>query len=102
MLQKALDPPHSEVVDDAISLLVHVQALVKSTSHRGRYEPTYYGHLLASISLSFDASFLILKFGEIGLLREGILIGILMDQQPLPIFHPFGQEDLVLSIYNIH
>ncbi|KAL5713084.1 RNA helicase [Ranunculus cassubicifolius] len=94
LLQKAMDPPDPEVVDDALNLLVHIKALIKSTTHRGRYEPTYYGRLLASISLSFDAAHLILKFGDIGMLREGILIGILMDQQPLPIFHPFGQDFL--------
>ncbi|KAF5190731.1 Atp-dependent rna helicase protein [Thalictrum thalictroides] len=93
LLQKALDPPDPEVVDDALSLLVRTQALEKPNT-RGRYEPTFYGHLLASLSLSFDASFLILKFGEAGLLREGIMIGILMDQQPLPIVHPFGQDFL--------
>ncbi|XP_042518041.1 DExH-box ATP-dependent RNA helicase DExH8 [Macadamia integrifolia] len=94
LLQKALDPPDSEVVEDAISLLVHINALERSSSHRGRFEPTFYGQLLSSFCLSFDASVLILKFGDIGLLREGILIGIMMDTQPLPILHPFGQEDL--------
>ncbi|TXG63430.1 hypothetical protein EZV62_010424 [Acer yangbiense] len=93
LLQKALDPPDPEVVGDALNLLIHVHALEK-TSPRGRYEPTFYGRLLASFSLSFDASVLVLKFGEIGMLREGILLGILMDTQPLPILHPFGDEYL--------
>ncbi|XP_041017233.1 DExH-box ATP-dependent RNA helicase DExH8 [Juglans microcarpa x Juglans regia] len=93
LLQKALDPPNIEVVEDALSLLVHMHALEK-TSPRGRYEPTFYGRLLASFSLSFDAAVLILKFGDIGMLREGIVLGILMDTQPLPILHPFGEEDL--------
>ncbi|KAA8549161.1 hypothetical protein F0562_000845 [Nyssa sinensis] len=93
LLQKALDPPDLEVVEDALSLLVHIQALER-TSPRGRYEPTLYGRLLASFSLSFDASVLVLKFGDIGMLREGILFGILMDTQPLPILRPFGQETL--------
>ncbi|XP_043710636.1 DExH-box ATP-dependent RNA helicase DExH8 [Telopea speciosissima] len=94
LLQKALDPPDSEVVEDALSLLVHINALERSYSHRVRHEPTFYGQLLSSLCLSFDASVLILKFGDIGLLRDGILIGIMMDTQPLPIHHPFGQEDL--------
>ncbi|KAF8387857.1 hypothetical protein HHK36_026519 [Tetracentron sinense] len=94
LLQKALDPPDPDVVEDALRLLVHTHALEKTTSVRGRYDPTFYGRLLASFSLSFDASVLILKFGDIGMLREGILIGILMDTQPLPILHPFGQEIL--------
>ncbi|XP_071718956.1 DExH-box ATP-dependent RNA helicase DExH8-like [Rutidosis leptorrhynchoides] len=92
LLQKVMDPPRSEVVDDALELLVHIHALEK-TSPRSRYEPTFYGRLLSSFSLSFDASMLILKFGEAGMLREGIIVGILMDTQPLPIIHPFGQEE---------
>ncbi|KAL4338713.1 hypothetical protein AHAS_Ahas12G0237700 [Arachis hypogaea] len=31
---------------------------------RGRYEPTFYGQLIASCPLSFDASVLVLKFGN--------------------------------------
>ncbi|KAK8570229.1 hypothetical protein V6N13_002924 [Hibiscus sabdariffa] len=83
LLQKALE--------DALNLLLHVKALEK-TSLGGRYEPTFYGRLLASFSLSFDASVLVVKFGEAGMLREGILLGIFMDTQPLPILHPFGMS----------
>ncbi|XP_057509428.1 DExH-box ATP-dependent RNA helicase DExH8 [Actinidia eriantha] len=93
LFQKALDPPDPEIVEDALSLLVHIRALEK-TSPRGRYEPTFYGRLLASFSLSFDASILVLKFGDMGMLREGILLGILMDTQPLPILRPFGKDIL--------
>uniref|UniRef100_A0A803NQS1 RNA helicase n=1 Tax=Cannabis sativa TaxID=3483 RepID=A0A803NQS1_CANSA len=91
LLQRALDPPRPEVVEDALNLLVHMRTLEK-TSPRGRYEPTFYGRMLASFSLSFDASVLILKFGHIGMLREGIVLGVLMDTQPLPILRPFGDE----------
>ncbi|KAF8006731.1 hypothetical protein BT93_K0902 [Corymbia citriodora subsp. variegata] len=83
LLQKALDPPDPDVVQSALDLLVHMGAL--QTSNRGRLEPTFYGRLLVSFSLSFDASRLIIKFGEVGLLHEGILLGVLMDTQPLPI-----------------
>lgn len=93
LLQKALDPPDLGVIEDALSLLVHIHAIEKASS-RIRYDPTFYGQLLSSFTLSFDASVLVLKFGEIGLLREGIIIGILMDMQPLPIVRPFGQETL--------
>lgn len=96
-MQKVLDPPSAEVVGDALNLLVQMRTLEKR-SPRGRYEPTFYGRLLASFSLSFDASVLVVKFGEIGMLREGILLGILMDTQPLPILQPFGDDNLVLSI----
>ncbi|PWA77479.1 zinc finger CCCH domain-containing protein 4 [Artemisia annua] len=93
LLQKVMDPPRQDVVDDALDFLVHIKALER-TSPRGRYEPTFYGRLLSSFSLSLDASMLILKFGEAGMLREGIIMGILMDTQPLPIIRPFGQEAL--------
>lgn len=93
LLQKALDPPDTDVVEDALDLLVQLKALVK-VSPRGRYEPTFYGRLLASFSLSFDAAILVLKFGEVGMLREGILIGVLMDIEPRPIFRPFGDDEL--------
>lgn len=96
LLQKALDPPDPQVVEDALNLLDQMCALEK-TPPRGRYEPTFYGRLLASFSLSFDASVLVLKFGDIGMIREGILLGIMMDTQPLPIIHPFGEDELVMS-----
>ncbi|KAI6674620.1 hypothetical protein NL676_002526 [Syzygium grande] len=91
LLQKALDPPDPDVVQDALDLLVHMGAL--QTSQRGRLEPTFYGRLLASLSLSFEASMLVIKFGEVGLLHEGILLGVLMDKQSLPIIHFFGEDD---------
>ncbi|KAH1073980.1 hypothetical protein J1N35_026308 [Gossypium stocksii] len=101
LLQKALDPPDAEVVEDALNLLLHVKALEKPSS-RGRYEPTFYGRLLASFALSFDASVLVVKFGEAGMLREGILLGILMDTQPLPILHPFGDDHLFTEYVNCY
>lgn len=88
-----MDPPNTEVIDDALRMLLSIRALRKSP--RGRYEPTFYGRLLASFPLSFDASMLVVKFGEMGMLREGILLGVLMDTQPLPINHPFGDDSLV-------
>ncbi|KAL9247162.1 hypothetical protein vseg_020625 [Gypsophila vaccaria] len=91
--QKALDPPELETVEDALNLLEHIKA-VKKVQPRGRYEPTFYGGLLSSFSLSFDASLLILKFADAGMLREGILLGIIMDILPQPIIRPFGQETL--------
>jgi len=96
LLQKALDPPDPDVVQHALDLLVLMGAL--KTSPRKRFEPTFYGRLLACFSRSFDASLFIIKFGEVGLLYECILIGVLMDTQPLPIVHPFGLENLVLPI----
>lgn len=97
LFQKALDPPDPQVVQDALNFLVQMRSLEK-TPPRGRYEATFYGQLLASFSLSLDASVLVLKFGDSGMLREGILLGIMMDMQPLPIIHPFGEEELVMSM----
>lgn len=94
-----MDPPDPEVVEDALSLLVSIHALRK-VSDRGRYAPTFYGKLLSSFSLSFDAAVLIVKFGDAGMLHEGILLGILMDTQPLPIIRPFGEDNLVLFNYD--
>lgn len=91
-----MDPPNTDVIDDALSMLLSIRALRKSP--RGRYEPTFYGRLLGSFALSFDASILVVKFGEIGMLREGIILGVLMDTQPLPINHPFGDDSLVFPI----
>ncbi|EPS60363.1 hypothetical protein M569_14440, partial [Genlisea aurea] len=94
LLQKVMDPPHPDVVQDALDLLVHLKALEKT--YRGSYVPTYYGRLLISFCLSFDSSIIVLKLADMGMLREGILIGILFDLLPLPIFRPFGQE---MSLY---
>ncbi|KAI4374342.1 hypothetical protein MLD38_012349 [Melastoma candidum] len=93
LLQKALDPPDPHVINDALDLLVQIQALNK-VPNRARCEPTFYGRVLSSFPLSFDASILILKFGEAGMLHEGIVLGIVMDLQPQPIQHPFGEEYL--------
>ncbi|VVB03643.1 unnamed protein product [Arabis nemorensis] len=95
LLAKAMDPPTPDVVGDALNMLLSIRALRKSS--RGRYEPTFYGRLLASFPLSFDASILAVKFGELGMLREGILLGVMMDTQPLPISHPFGDDSLFLE-----
>ncbi|GFZ13734.1 zinc finger (CCCH type) helicase family protein [Actinidia rufa] len=49
--EKALDPPDPEIVEDALSLLVHICALEK-TFPRGRYKPTFYGrYLLVVVTL---------------------------------------------------
>lgn len=91
-MQKALDPPNQDVVEDAVNLMVSIHALEKPVSQRGRYEPTFYGRLVAGLRLSFDASILALKLGSMGHLREGILLGVLVDVNPLPIIQPFGDN----------
>ncbi|GMH13625.1 hypothetical protein Nepgr_015466 [Nepenthes gracilis] len=93
LLRKALEPPDPEIIDDALNLLVQMKALQKMQP-RLRHDPTFYGRLLASFSLSFDTSVLILKCGSVGILREGILFGKRRDTQPLPVLRPFGQDKL--------
>uniref|UniRef100_A0A0D9UZ78 Zinc finger CCCH domain-containing protein 4 n=1 Tax=Leersia perrieri TaxID=77586 RepID=A0A0D9UZ78_9ORYZ len=94
LLQKVLDPPNWDAIEAALESLVQIRALDKPITPRGRHEPTFYGCLLNSLPLSFDASVLALKFGDIGSLHEGILISIMLDIQPLPIIQPFGRQQL--------
>ncbi|CAN0889021.1 DExH-box ATP-dependent RNA helicase DExH8 [Linum grandiflorum] len=93
LLRKSLDPPSPEVVEDALDVLVSMKALDK-TYPSGRCVPTFYGQLLASFSLPLDAAVLIVKFGSIGLLREGVILAVLMDTVPVPIVNPFGEDHL--------
>ena len=97
LLQKILNPPESAVIKDALETLVQIDAVQPALS--GGYQPSFYGYLLNSLPLSFRASVLTLKFGEMGYLHEGILIGIMLDIQPLPILQPFGDQALVRSSY---
>ncbi|KAM3407111.1 hypothetical protein ACQJBY_000896 [Aegilops geniculata] len=92
LLQKILNPPESAVIKDALETLVQIDAVQPALS--GGYQPSFYGYLLNSLPLSFHASVLTLKFGEMGYLHEGILIGIMLDIQPLPILQPFGDQAL--------
>lgn len=92
LLQRVLNPPDPDAIEEALESLVQIHALEKTTS--GRYEPTFYGCLLNSLPLSFDSSVLALKFCEFGAIHEGILISIMLDIQPLPILHTFGYREL--------
>ncbi|OEL23081.1 Zinc finger CCCH domain-containing protein 4 [Dichanthelium oligosanthes] len=92
LLQKVLNPPDSDAIEDALESLVQIHALEKTSS--GHYQPTFYGYLLNSLPLSFDSSVLTLKFCELGAVHEGILISIMLDIQPLPILQPFGYQAL--------
>ncbi|XP_037404418.1 zinc finger CCCH domain-containing protein 4-like isoform X2 [Triticum dicoccoides] len=92
LLQKILNPPESSVIKDALDTLVQIDAF--QPAFPGGYHPRFYGYLLDSLPLSFHASVLTLKFGEMGYLHEGILIGIMLDIQPLPVLQPFGDQAL--------
>ncbi|KAJ4789548.1 RNA helicase family protein [Rhynchospora pubera] len=94
LLKKVLDPPDTQLVEEALKHLVDINALEELQSTRLRYEPTFYGRLVDGLPLSFEASVLSLKFGEVSLIHEGVLIGIMQDVQPLPIVHPFGNQGL--------
>lgn len=98
-MRKVLDAPDPELVEEALKHLVDINALEKLQSTRPRYEPTFHGRLIDGLPLSFEASVLALKFGEVGLICEGILIGIMQDIQPLPILHPFGNQGLVSDLF---
>ncbi|KAJ4782641.1 RNA helicase family protein [Rhynchospora pubera] len=97
LLKKVLDPPDTQLVEEALKHLVDINALEELQSTRLRYEPTFYGRLVDGLPLSFEASVLSLKFGEVSLIHEGVLIGIMQDVQPLPIVHPFGNQGLFSS-----
>ncbi|XP_057822066.2 DExH-box ATP-dependent RNA helicase DExH8 isoform X2 [Cryptomeria japonica] len=97
LFQKALDPPPQETVEDATDTLVSIGALKVSSDHRQKVEPTLYGRLLGSLPLSLEASMLVVKFGQCGFLREGAVIGSLMDSRPMPIVQPFGEKSLFNS-----
>ncbi|CAD6239092.1 unnamed protein product [Miscanthus lutarioriparius] len=81
LLQRVLNPPDPDAIEDALESLVQIHALEITNS--GRYLP-----------LSFDSSVLALKFCELGAVHEGILISIMLDIQPLPIVQPFGYQAL--------
>lgn len=99
LLQRVLNPPDPDAIEEALESLVQIHALEKTTS--GRYEPTFYGCLLNSLPLSFDSSVLALKFCELGAIHEGILISIMLDIQPLPILHTFGYRELVCGMLQL-
>ncbi|KAI5022313.1 hypothetical protein ZWY2020_059043 [Hordeum vulgare] len=92
LLQKILNPPESAVIKNALETLVQIDAV--QPAFGGGYRPSFYGYLLNSLPLSLHASIITVKFGEMGYLHEGILIGIMLDIQPLPILQPFGDQAL--------
>ncbi|KAJ3693726.1 hypothetical protein LUZ60_009206 [Juncus effusus] len=93
LLGKVLDPPDPQTIHSALQSLLEMEAL-EISSPALKYKPTFYGRLIDALPLSFDSSVLTLKMCEIGVLYEGILMGVLMDVQPLPILRPFGDQEL--------
>eukprot|EP00250_Pteridium_aquilinum_P027313 c3464_g1_i1 orf=105-3227(+) len=88
---KSMDPPLETTVQNAMIALENVEALKKS-QQRGKLLPTQYGRLLASLPLSLESAILVVKGGQLGLLREAAVLAALMDSSPFPIVHPFGHE----------
>jgi peptide subunit release factor 1 (eRF1) len=88
LFAKCLDPPTSEVVDNAIDFLVEIDACQKVKSvfdfmNRGAAEkisPTDYGTLLSSLSMSVAEARIVLEGGKLGLLRNSCFYGNLQSQ----------------------
>ena len=53
LFQRTLDPPNSKTIQDALDLLVSLNALKPPAHHRGKYEPTLYGNFLGSLPFFF-------------------------------------------------
>ncbi|KAG1371262.1 hypothetical protein COCNU_16G003560 [Cocos nucifera] len=95
--QKVMDPPDPEIVEDALRLLVHSKALGRPLHHRGRYEPTFYGRLLDSLPLSFDASVLTLKFDEdVMNMMHRFRPGFIVKNEVPSYFEPYAFEHTCL------
>lgn len=93
-LSKSIDPPLETTVQNALIALESFEAL-KASQHRGKLVPTKYGKLLASLPLSLESAILVVKGGQLGLLRESAVLAALMDSSPFPIVYPFGHESQV-------
>ncbi|KAH7425194.1 hypothetical protein KP509_11G043600 [Ceratopteris richardii] len=90
---KSMDPPLETTVKNAQSAL-HAAGALQLAVQRGKFLPTDYGRLLASLPLSFESAILVVKGGQLGMLREAAILAALMDSSPFPIVHPFGNETL--------
>ncbi|KAI5062983.1 hypothetical protein GOP47_0021530 [Adiantum capillus-veneris] len=88
---KSMTPPPETTVQSALVALQHAEAL-KPSLQRGKLLPTHYGKLLASLPLSLESAMLVVKGGQLGLLRETAVLAALMDSSPFPIVHPFGHD----------
>ncbi|MCO5563609.1 hypothetical protein L7F22_017256 [Adiantum nelumboides] len=88
---KSVTPPPESTVRSALSALQSAEAL-KLSLQRGKLLPTQYGKLLASLPLSLESAILVVKGGQLGLLRETATLAALMDSSPFPIVHPFGHD----------
>ena len=93
-----MDPPNQLTVQNALEVLERIEAL-RSSQQKGKYLPTMYGKLLASLPLSLGSAILVVKGGQLGLLREASVMAALLDASPFPIVHPFGHETQVFYYY---
>jgi hypothetical protein len=57
-----------------------------------RFSPTIYGHLLADLPMSLDASRLVIRGASIELLKQSAVLAALMEAGPYPIMMPFGKS----------
>lgn len=105
-----LDPPEDSRVSDAIQFLTTIGALSASApptssssssllSHKlhphhkssPTFTPTDYGRLLVSLPLSLEASMVLVRGAQEGMLWEAALLAAMMDSSPFPIAQPFGR-----------
>lgn len=112
LFAKCLDPPTSEVVDNAIDFLVEIDACQKVKSvfdfmNRGAAEkisPTDYGTLLSSLSMSVAEARIVLEGGKLGLLHEILAFMAIYNHRPSPIVHIFGDaeknQEILQSFYD--
>jgi HrpA-like RNA helicase len=95
-----MSPPEELTIKNALDTL-NSALLLEDSHQRGKYSPTLYGRLIASLPLSLESAILVVRGGQLGLLRETAILAALMDSSPLPIVHPFGHELQVSSIFLI-
>lgn len=97
ILERCLDPPDPEVVDDAIKYLTEMGAVEKSKSILSssptpdrRVFPTQYGEILAALPLNVSDAKIVLAGGQLGLLHETLALRAIYNHKPSPISHKFG------------
>ena len=99
---KVMNPPEDLTIVNALDTLKGALALEESPQ-RGKYYPTIYGRLLASLPLSLESSILVVRGGQLGFLKETAVLGAMIDLNPLPIVNPFGHElQVSLSFLCLH
>ncbi|KAK3259112.1 hypothetical protein CYMTET_31878, partial [Cymbomonas tetramitiformis] len=123
IMSRCMDPPSPEVIEDAVTYLVEIEACTTSngvgeaaacrssgqrsarragstTRSSPPAKPTMYGKMLASMPVSLEAAELVAQGGGAGILHESVVLAAMM-AQPLPVRRMFADQaqtwDLVRS-----